>query len=463
MALVFVTSGNKTISYSDLPPPSCLPENSETFYRGQHLKVLDRKCVRVNSKSKRVCSSANRIYGSLSTDNVANRTAMLVMNAPAHYDAVRITVLAAANQGNAWKVTVAPSASFTKIGPKDATDQDIVPKIVTFGSTDRHNPKNPNGGVATATATEASGSAATFDLHQDRLVSDIIPLGSLARKDKPNAKPLIYIKVFGTNIPMVTTAETAENSTNGWGQAIGEFYGGYKDGDFSVTNPAFWSQWGVPAVEVEFFLRGKSTRNIGITGDSTDQGWVPATAVPQTGGNINGYMRQFAELLRKSGDPVGFVSLAQAGQRSQMSYNNALGAVLKGELTHLVIRPFSSNDRSTGVGIDVALAALQRTTILIQTCLNKGVTPILLKPFPWGGVDTVQYPAVLAYCADYLASGGLVLDLDPVLVDPSTGKLYEKFLTVDSLGAFVDKTHINSEGHRAAANYINTYCSWMFT
>jgi hypothetical protein len=414
-------------------------------------------------KSQRKQVAAERIYGTVGKDSVAGRTAHLVIPAPAHFDAVRITYLSSVSEGNAHKITVAPSAKYNTLGPVDSNNTAITPTVVTFGSTDNASPRNPNGGVVTVTSTGASGSSNT--IIQDRIRSDIIQLLSLDRTDVVGKRPLLYIRVYGTNIPLSGIAEMADNSANTLKTVPwfgGEYYSGYATGDYSLTNPTSWAQYGAPMVEVEFFLRGKQVRNIGITGDSTDQGWTAATAVPQFGGNINGYLRRFVKMLRDEGEPVGYSCFAQAGQHSFMTYNNALPAVLSGELTHLVIRPFSVNDRADGTTAAICNAALQRTTLLIQACKAKGVVPILLRPFAFGVNESIQQPLVTAYCDSYKSSGGLVLDFTS-LVNAANYTLQTKYLSVDSGGAVVDQIHLNDLAHQDIANFIYTKCDWMFS
>lgn len=416
-------------------------------------------------QSRRSATSVIRLYGAVGKDTSTGRTSQLIMRAPAHFDAVRINVLAAASEGYAWKVTVAPSASRNLRGPLDSVGSAIIPTVVTFGSTDRRNPRNPGGGAVTVTSTGASGTTAANNLVQDRICSDVIQIKSLDRVDVPSNPPLLYVRIYGQNIPIMSAPEMRSTDANSWASTVlPEFAGGYLSGDYSVTNPVSdFAEFGWPAIEVEFFLRGKQVRNIGITGDSTDQGWVRATAVPRFGGNINGYMRKFVDRLRAGGEPVGFSCFAVAGQHSFMTYNNALPAVLSGELTHLVIRPFSINDTSDGSTLAVAQAALQRTSLLIQTCKAYGVVPILLRPFACGIYDSIQYPAVKAYVDSYAASGGLVLDLTPVFnASGSLQNLKPEYLTKDSSGIVVDNTHPNEAGHQAAADYIYSSCSHLF-
>lgn len=450
--------------------PAMLPDAAsvgigESFSNGQQLiKKIPTGMVIDGVQSRRVSVSSTRLFGAVGKDTTAGRTAHLIMRAPAHFDAVRINVLSAESAGNAWKVTVAPSAKYNTLGPVDASNAAITPTVVTFGTTDRRNPRNPGGGAVTVTSTGASGTAAAQNLIQDRIVSDLIQLKSLDRIDDPTKPPLIYVRVYGTNIPLLANAVMADNDANALKYVLGEYYSGYTNGDYSLTNPAAWSQYGAPCVEIEFLLRGKLVRNIGITGDSTDQGWVDSTAVPQFGGTINGYMRRVVKYLRDQGEPVGYSVFAQAGQRSFMTYNNVLPAVISGELTHLVIRPWSVNDHGTGTTAAVAADAIQRTNLLIQACKGYGVVPILLRPFAYGSFPAAGLPLIHSYVDSYQAAGGLVLDLSPVInVDGSLINVKPEYLTVNSSGAIVDPTHLNDAGHQAAADYITSKLLWLFS
>ena len=456
---------NGTPSYTAATLPASLPAGASVVVDGKLVEYdANGLPVLVGAKSRRVSVASTRLFGAVGKDATAGRTAHLIMQAPAHYDAVRINVLSAESAGNAWKVTVAPSAKYNTLGPVDASNAAITPTVVTFGTTDRRNPRNPGGGAVTVTSTGASGTAAAQNLIQDRIISDLIQLKSLDRADDPTKPPLIYVRVYGTNIPLLANAVMADNDANALKYVLGEYYSGYANGDYSLTNPANWSQYGAPCVEIEFLLRGKVVRNIGITGDSTDQGWIDSTAVPQFGATINGYMRRVVKYLRDNGEPVGYSVFAQAGQRSFMSYNNALPAVMSGTLTHLVIRPWSVNDHGTGTTAAVANDAIQRTNLLIQACFDYGVVPILLRPFAYGSFPAAALPLIHSYVDSYKASGGLVLDFTSVVnVSGSLVNVKPEFLTVNSGGSTVDPTHLNDAGHQAIADDIIAHKLWLFS
>jgi len=458
-------TGTPEYTSDTLPNPAMLPAGIPVVVDGQLLlKKTPTGMVIDGVQSRRVSVSSTRLFGAVGKDTTAGRTAHLIMQAPAHFDAVRINVLSAESAGNAWKITVAPSAKYNILGPVDASNGAITPTVVTFGTTDRRNPRNPGGGAVTVTSTGSSGTAAAHNLIQDRIVSDLIQLKSLDRADFPDRNPLIYLRFYGTNIPLLATSVMADNDANALKYVLGEYYSGYANGDYSLTNPANWSQYGAPCVEIEFLLRGKVVRNIGITGDSTDQGWVDGTVVPQFGATINGYMRRVVQYMRDQGEPVGYHVCAQAGQRSFMTYNNVLPAVISGELTHLVIRPWSVNDTGTGTTASVATDAIQRTNLLIQACKDYGVVPILLRPFAYGTVQAAQLPLIHAYVDSYEASGGLVLDLTSVLnVEGSLQYLKSEWLTVNAGGTVVDQTHLNDAAHQAAADYIINKLLWLFS
>ena len=424
-------------------------------------------------KSRRLPVAAERLYGVGGSLGSGSVTGIIIKEAPADFDAVRLTIVSApASNAQALQFTIAPSATFNKIGPVNSLGARIAETAVTWGSTDKTNPLNPGGGAATVTPSGASGSVASTNYVLSRIQSDIIPLSSISRADG-GSKPLLIIKGYGAYLPADQSVEHAVGTTNDIQTVIGAEFSGYRSGAYLTSDPTYnegiassggyWTQNGRMTVEVEYFLRGKKVINIGVTGDSTDQGWVDATAVPQFGGNINGYMRRFVRKLRDDGNVVGYSVFAQAGQRSFVTYNNAIAAVLSGSLTHLVIRPWSINDTNTGATDQVAHDALRRTQYLIDCCERHGVVPIILRPFAYGSTNN-QRTIALSFVDSYKASGGLVLDLSSVVNSETTAyQLKQEYLTVNGSGDIVDQIHLNDLAHQDIANFIYTKCDWMFS
>lgn len=466
--------GVKEYTASALPDPASLPVGAEVVVDGNLMKNTETGLAISAKASRRSSVSVDRLYGVGASFGSGAVTGVLITQAPSEYDAIRLTLVSTtASNAKEFSYTVAPSATFNKIGPVDSVGARIAETAVTWGSTDNSSPLNPSGGVATVTPSGASGSTPSTNYIQSRIRSDIIPLKSVARADGGD-RPLLVVKGYGAYLPGDQNVEHSFSATNDIQVAIGQEFSGYRTGSFLTTDPSYnaglidsggyWTQNGRLTVEIEYFLRGKQCINIGITGDSTDQGWVDPSAVPQFGGNINGYMRRVVNKMREKGAIVGYSVFAQAGQRSFVTYRNALPAVLSGELTHLVIRPFSINDTNTGTTEAVALDCLQRTSLLIQTCKAHGVVPILLRPFACGTYDAIQYPLVMQYVDGYKASGGLVLDLTPVLNQAgSLQYLKPEYVTVNAGGTQVDPTHINDAGHQAAADYIYRKLMWLFS
>lgn len=379
-------------------------------------------------------------------------TFTLCRRAPAHYDAVQVILHGAVSGANTFKVSVAPSSQFNNgWQPLNAAGAAQAFTNLTFGTTDPLNPRNPGGGAATTTTAGTSGTNATQDLIEGSSISDILNISSLARTDNPAADPLIFVRVFGTNAPAINVTEADTAGANPWNSAIPDFYCGYWGAtDYTTaTPPGAPSQQWLPSLTIVFWLRGKRVYTIGATGDSIEQGWIPAASVPQFGGNINGWPRRFVKLLNDNGISATLVSLSTTGAHSKLFHERAVNAILAGKLTHLFIKPWSVNETANG---DAAVpAALARTSQLIELCHARGVVPILVQP--WGGQSngTTMRNTVDAYVAGMAASGVAVFDPRSV-TDTSSGALIDSMKNLNNVGAVVDSLHINDSGYDIIAN-----------
>jgi len=530
-----------------------------------------------------------RDYGR--TDNLPlTATMALCRRMPADYDAVRVILHGAVSGANAFKAAVAPSSQFNNgWEPKDAAGSLQAFTPLTWGTSDRKNPRNPSGGASTTTITGTSGSTAAKTLIEGDVASDILKITSLDRTDVVGAPPLLFVRIQGVYPPAFQVAETSSISTNPWSAVETDFYSGYwnaadhipsadvnlinangystqyrisvgslgnlvaLDGNSQTASEAvpctagtyycyggaiasttggavdvvgFYSsanattaigystasafagtggatltaitggykfivptgathfrvqlnsntithiptgttsaylgqvlptgtnpssapaQGWAPSVTIECWLRGKKVYNIGVSGDSIDQGAIPSNAVPQYGGNINGWGRSFVKLLNTNNILASYVALCHSGDPSSQYLERALGAVLTGRLTHLFIKPWSLNE--TASGIAGAQAAVARTSLLLQVCKERGVQPILF--IPWGGQGdgTTMKTYILNYVTACSQSGIPVFDARNV-TDNSSGNLKVEFQNVDSNGAVIDVSHMNALGGSSVA------------
>jgi len=392
-----------------------------------------------------------RDYGS-SANGPGTFTMHMCRRMPAEFDAIQIVLHGAASGANTFKAAIAPSAQFNNgWQPKDAANADQTFTAVTFGTTDRQNPRNPGGGAATATVTGTSGSNASGDLIEGDIASDIISLRSLDRTDIVGAPPLLMVRVYGVSLPASNASESSAVNANPWSSVIPDFYSGYWATDAIATPPgAAPSQDWLPNITINCFLRGKRVYNMAVAGDSVEQGWIAATAVPQFGGNINGWGRRFAKLCNDIGVPVSYISLAHTGQKSRVFHERAINYLLTGSLTHLFVKVWSTNESADGMAS--AYAAVDRCNKIIQMCLDRGVIPILVPPWGGQGDGTAMKTYVLDYIEKCKQSGILVFDPRSI-TDASNGTLRQDFKTVNSGGAVVDGTHLNSFGQDEVAMF----------
>jgi hypothetical protein len=380
-------------------------------------------------------------------------TMALTFRAPGHYDAIQLIMRGATSGVNTFSASIAPSAQFNNgWQPKDSAGIDQAFTAVTWGTTDKNNPRNPGGGAASTTTSGTSGSNGSHNLIEGDSVSDIIPIRSLNRTDFPTKLPLIFIRVFGVNIPAVSVTESSDIAANPWSEVIPDFYSGYwSTTDYtSATPPGAPSQTWLPSVQVRFFLRGVQVNSIAVAGDSIDQGWIQATAVPQFGGNINGWPRRLVRKLNALGRKTTFCQLAHTGNKSNLFHQRAITQLLRGGITHLFIKPYSVNE--SGDGDAQASADCARTTAIINLCRQLNVTPIIIQP--WGGQDngTSRRAIVDTYINSLKAGGILVFDARSI-TDKIDGSLKDEAKTLNSGGTFVDGTHLNDAYQELVANY----------
>lgn len=389
--------------------------------------------------------------------------------APADFDAVRITLRGSVSSANTVKVSVAPSASFNNgWQPVDSAGTNIAFTPITWGTTDKSNPRNPGGGAATAVISGTSGSNAGANLIEGDVPSDILKLSSLARTDQPNSPPLLMVRLFGVNAPSVRVLESSSAHANSWansGYMPDHYCGVWNTTDYTVSGvstnlpPAAPGQDYMPSVIVDFFLRGVKVNVLAVAGDSVEQGQVASPAVPQFGGNISGYPRRLAKMLTDQGRITTLVNLAQGGDKTSQYLERALSMVLRGGITHLMMKPWSYNSRNDGIA--AVNDGITRTTQLIALCREKGIIPVIIQP--WGGQyssNPALRATVDAYIDQLKKSGVNVFD-PRHLTDNPDGTLRIEALTVNSSGVYFDGLHPNETYQQVLANYALTqFDSW---
>lgn len=396
-------------------------------------------------------SARKRIYGAVSNGSGAY-TMHLTMRAPAHYDAVRLVLTGGANVSGIKAAVAASTAVGNAVDPTGAA---WVP--VTWGTTDVGDFRNPGGSAATTAVSGASGAGVT--LIEGAACSDWVNIQSLARTDNPSSPPLLMLRLYGNDVPAIQVAESSSLSGNPFTTAEPEHYSGYWAGDYTMAAaPGPAAQGWLPCVDVVFMLRGKRALSIGVAGDSIEQGWVNAAAVPQFGGNINGWGRRLVAKFNAAGIPASYTALCHAGNKSQLFHNRAYNALLTGGLSHLFIKPWSTNEHVDG--LPSVVPAIVRTNQLIELCLQKRVKPIIITPWAGQSINNADGDAAVDYCLSLANAGVTVFDARAVIGQAADlTAIRTEYLTLNSSGAVVDYTHINDAGQEAVANYAFAYRS----
>lgn len=386
-------------------------------------------------------------------------TIMQMHRAPCEFDAVQVVLRGAtAHASNAFKVSVcSPAQRGNGYVALDSVGSQIVPTALTWGTTDRDNFRNPGGGATTTILNNASGSPGTFDVIENDVASDWLPLASANRVDTPGAPPLVLVRIYGSGWPGASWAESQSSSSNPVTQLDPDFYSGYwatADHTAAADPGGAPTQWGMPIVELRYLARGRTGHTIGFAGDSIDQGNVPASAVPQFGANLNGWGRRLVSKLNAAGVLASHLDMTRVGDKSRLFHERAYNAILGRHVTHLFTKPWSVNE--SGDGVASIPAALQRTTRLIDLAKSKRVGITIV--WPWGGqgLETVSGAAALinSYMDNLVAAGVSVFDVRSIMnnAGDQPQPLKDKFRVVNSGGAFIDAIHLNDVACETVAN-----------
>lgn len=402
-------------------------------------------------------SVVGRRFGGMTGQAVGTYTMHLTMQAPAHYDAVQITLRGrSASAVNTFKVSVCnPSQKGNGYVPLDGAGATMSFVPITWGTTDKDNFRNPGGGAANTILNNASGSLPNTQIEND-VTSDWLAIRSSDRVDFPSRNPLLMVRIYGINPGASNWNESSNISADPLTQIDPDFYSGYWGPDYTATsNPgsAATQQW-MPIFDVRFLLRGKVAYSIGVAGDSIDQGWIAATAVPRFGGNMNGWAQRLVKKLNDSGAVTSFVDMTQTGSKSFIFHSRAYSAIMNRELTHLFVKPWSVNETADGVAS--VYAGITRTQQLIELCKKYNVVPIIV--WPWGG-QGMETPSLGAPVYEYMTqlrdTGAYIFDAREIVNIPGTQPqgLRDEMKTVNSGGAVVDSTHLNEFAQESIANF----------
>lgn len=412
----------------------------------------------VDSLPRRTGVICSRLYG-LHANSAGAYTMHMTRRAPAHFDAVRVILAGKMSSANVFRASIAPSARYGNgYVPKDAADASIAPTSFTFGTISPGDLRNPGCCADSAEVFNAFGSpVGASDLIEGRIESDWLSLGSLDRVDDAAAPPLFMFRLYGIDVPATSINESHYDHSNPFRSVDPEFYAGYWAADnTTVADPGTApAQWGIPGVELVFCLRGQRLISFGVAGDSIEHGWIAASAIPQFGGNINGWPRKLAHKLNLAGIPTTYACYAQTGNKSRLFHERAYNALLATPvgLTHFFIKPWSTNESADG--LSSVAPACARTNQLIALCEARGVVPIIIRP--WAGQSNAGAigAAVQAYCDRLATAGVTMLDARHVVSDdPLSDSLREEFKTRNADGSAVDGTHLNEAGQEAVAQFV---------
>lgn len=342
-------------------------------------------------------SAVKLVYGNWSTSGTITVTTCRVSPTPTHQ-----------NDGSAttWTTIVLPSAGV--VPQASGTGNDIVPGI---------------------------------------LVSDVIPVASVARTDDTTKNALLqcrsYFAAAASGISLGGSDIAAFNASSA---ASGmQFAARTPAGDATATftasqQPLEAGSWIVPA-GVIFYYPGVKSITLASAGDSLQKGHL-------TTGGATGWVERMAGLLCTSTVEVSPCVWAWTGQTHAASISIARSLITTLKPTYLVFAAWSPNDAAAGSHTQAIFdAGLARALDLIEYCRQNGVKPVIVTCMPWNGLTQAESDRRRALNATLrtLSNVARIVDAAAVLEDPANPK------NMVSWGDSGDGLHPNDAGHAAVA------------
>lgn len=300
------------------------------------------------------------------------------------------------------------------------------------------------GGATSAVVPAATGTVGDKSIKPDYSVSDFLRIHSVPRSDIPGAMPLLHLRALV--VSAMRTASLTFDQMAGLNALAGlELNAGYTSGDAVTTTPDLaWlaSGTGMWPAFVEFYYE-KPVVSMVTFGDSTILGAGSVTTrfpVAVEAARL-AYATGWRNVLAPS---VGAV-YGQLSGDSRISLEKYLA---KFTASACYIHSRSPNDYATSYA-QMCEDGYGSTLSMIQTCLDRGITPIVATPLPKGAPGTtiaaVDRAILDAYRAKVLALRAnpkiIVVDASAVLADLTTWNFRP--------GYTADGTHQNDAGIQA--------------
>jgi hypothetical protein len=326
---------------------------------------------------------------------------------------------------------VAPSAQ------AGASGTGLVWTSVTFAA-------SASGTVPVATQGLTAGAA---DRAPGVLVSDMIPVSSLARTDLATGLPLLQVRTYHsgaanaetTGVVTTTAAANALWPTRQFGSQITNADVVTAPTSFGLTPVTGVTYWHPAAVK--FYYGGVRSATLGAVGDSLYTGYLGA-------GDQLGPVHRAAYAMSSTSRPVTPAVYSVTGQHHDASYLTALQVIANVRPDALLIAPWSPNDAISQAVVDKSWAEVLD---VVDRCRVAGIVPVLTTQGPvnalyGSGSETIRR----AQNARVLSMSGVVpvVDLNAVYEDPAfPGKIRPEFNNGDGL-------HYTDAGYAAGGQAI---------
>lgn len=376
-------------------------------------------------------AGASKIFGVGSGGTAISLGTTMVTQHPAEFEFVGAQLFYENQSGASYTVSKARAAS-------TATHQDVASTSTWYDAT--------FAGSASGTVA-ATPSGAGSDIQGSFLLSDFIPVISVARTDDTSKTPLLQVRSYfaaAANGLSVGAGDIAA-----WNAGIASYGRQYAArapaGDVTATftatqQPLEAGTWIVPGSIL--FHYASNVRTILVCGDSLSKGHL-------TTGGATSWPAITSGILRQRSKRYAAHNMAWTGQTQAASITRSklLIAALKPDFAAFFA--WSPNDAAAGSVTQATFdAGYSRALEHVSWCRRNGVEPILCTSGPWNALSGAQNTIRRANNARILAlrtAGIRVFDFASVLEDPSNNA---QILPAYNQG---DGLHYNDAGHLAMA------------
>ena len=302
------------------------------------------------------------------------------------------------------------------------------------------------GGSNTATvpiATQGSGGTASNNIIPGYLVSDLIPVQSVARTDVVGALPLLFIRGYSVGDCRVSTMGSSSANANAIFQAQGYTYLGQQAvGDAVTTITGITGAASALSVASGvIFYTGDGTYDCAVFGDSLCAGYSGSAT-----GHQSGWIANIGPLLRPKSKIQGFANYALGGETYQNSILTMRAFVAAYKPKSVAFYNFSPNTFSgLQSNLDAAFALVLDN---VKWLKDQGVTPIVITGTPLNAYNNALLFNHSERTKTALAGTCKVLDFYTVIRDPAN--------PYQILPAYnYDGIHVNNVADLALAQYVS--------